>query len=147
VVILTIPGGRAIYVTLLVVLFGLFVLRVVGQILAATIAPSWLPPMHRWYSGLMPYRYLLPTQLVFVVVMLAMLLGVARGVAALGPEAGRWIIWASYIYALGMVVRSLRYALAPPERRGVLIPIIFHFVLAAFLFVYGSAAIVLPAGG
>ena len=37
-----------------------------------------------------------------------------------------------------MVVRSVRYAAAAPERRGVLIPIIFHFVLAAFLFVYGS---------
>ena len=74
-----------------------------------------------------------------------MISGVARGVTALGPQAGRWLVWASYVYALGMVVRSVRYALAPPERRGVLIPIIFHFVLAAFLFVYGSAVIVLPA--
>jgi hypothetical protein len=40
-----------------------------------------------------------------------------------------------------MVVRSIRYALATPERRGVLIPIVFHFVLAGFLFTYGSAAI------
>ena len=40
--------------------------------------------------------------------------------------------------ALGMVARSIRYALATPERRGVLIPIVFHFVLAAFLFAYGS---------
>jgi hypothetical protein len=36
-----------------------------------------------------------------------------------------------------MVVRSVRYALTPPDRRGVLIPIVFHFVLAAFLFTYG----------
>ena len=144
-VILSVPDGRALYVTLLALLFVLFVLRVLGQILAATSAPTWLPPMARWYSGLMPYRYLLPTQIVFIVVMLAMMAGVARGVAALGPQAGRWIVWASYLYALGMVVRSVRYAVAAPERRGVLIPIIFHFVLAAFLFVYGSAAIVLPA--
>jgi len=143
--ILSVPGGRWIYVVLLVVLFALFVLRVLGQILAATSAPRWLPPMHRWYSGLMPYRYLLPTQIVFIVVMLAMMTGVARGVGALGPRAGNWIVWASYVYALGMVVRSVRYVVAPPDRRGVLIPIIFHFVLAAFLFVYGSAAIVLPA--
>jgi hypothetical protein len=38
-----------------------------------------------------------------------------------------------------MVVRSVRYARTPPERRGVLIPIVFHFVLAAFLFTYGRA--------
>jgi hypothetical protein len=38
-----------------------------------------------------------------------------------------------------MVVRAIRYVLARPERRGVLIPIVFHFVLAAFVFVWGCA--------
>jgi hypothetical protein len=123
------------------ILLLLFVGRVAGQILAATVAPRWLPPMARWYSGLMPYRYLLPTQILFIAVMLAMIVGVARGAFTLGaphPTAGRWIVWASYLYALGMAIRSVRYAMAPPERRGVLIPIVFHFVLAAFLFVYGQ---------
>ena len=124
------------------VLLVLFLGRVVGQMLAATSAPSWLPPMARWYSGLMPYRYLLPTQLVFLMVMTAMTIGVDRQAApSLSADAGAWIVWASYVYALGMVARSIRYALAKPERRGVLIPIVFHFVLAGFLFAYGSAAI------
>ena len=123
-------------------LLALFLGRVIGQILAATAAPPWLPPMARWYSGLMPYRYLLPTQVVFLVVMTVMTVSVARrsspfGVAA--PAVGTWIISASYVYALGMVWRSVRYALTPRERRGVLIPIIFHFVLAAFLFTYGQS--------
>ena len=112
--------------------------------LAATTAPSWLPPMARWYSGLMPYRYLLPTQLVFLVVMTAMTINVDRQsppLGAISSDTGAWIVWASYVYALGMVVRSIRYARATPERRGVLIPIVFHFVLAGFLFTYGSAAI------
>ena len=120
---------------------ALFFLRVVGQILVATAAPRWLPPMARWYSGLMPYRYLLPTQLAFLVVMTAITVSVARQASPLGtvsPAAGTWVVWVSYVYALGMVVRSVRYASAPAERRGVLIPIVFHFVLAAFLFVYGS---------
>jgi hypothetical protein len=124
------------------VLLALFLARVLGQIFAATLAPSWLPPMRRWYSGLMPYRYLLPTQIVFLVVMTVMTVSVARGSAPLGaaaPAVGPWIIWASYAYALGMVVRSVRYARTPPDRRGVLIPIVFHFVLAAFLFTYGRA--------
>jgi hypothetical protein len=123
------------------VLLVLFFLRVVGQLLVATVAPRWLPPMARWYSGLMPYRYLLPTQLIFLVVMTAMTVSVGRQAAPLGtisPVTGSWVVWASYVYALGMVIRSVRYAAAPPERRGVLIPIVFHFVLAAFLFVYGS---------
>ena len=124
------------------VLLALFFARVLGQIVAATIAPPWLPPMRRWYSGLMPYRYLLPTQIVFLVVMAVMTLSIARRSAPLGtmaPAVGTWIIWASYAYALGMVVRSVRYASTPPERRGVFIPIVFHFVLAAFLFTYGRA--------
>lgn len=124
------------------VLLALFLARVLGQIFAATLAPSWLPPMRRWYSGLMPYRYLLPTQIVFLVVMAAMTVSVAHESAPLGVEApavGTWVIRASYVYALGMVVRSVRYARTPPERRGVLIPIVFHFVLATFLFTYGRA--------
>ena len=130
------------YATVMAVLLALFLARVLGQIFAATLAPSWLPPMRRWYSGLMPYRYLLPTQIVFLVIMTAMTVSVAHEVAPLGTEApavGAWVIWASYVYALGMVVRSVRYARTPPERRGVLIPIVFHFVLAAFLFTYGRA--------
>jgi hypothetical protein len=131
------------YAIVMAVLLLLFFGRVVGQILAATTAPSWLPPMARWYSGVMPYRYLLPTQVVFLVVMTAMVVAVARRSEPLGVlsnTASAWVIWASYVYALGMVVRSVRYATATPEQRGVLIPIIFHFVLAAFLFAYGSAS-------
>ena len=129
----------------MLVLLVLFFARVAGQILAATTAPRWLPPMARWYSGLMPYRYLLPTQIVFLVLMTAMTIGVHRRSAPLGTlsaGAGAWIVWASYLYALGMLIRSIRYALATPERRGVLIPIVFHCVLAGFLFVYGSSAII-----
>ena len=134
----------AAYATVMAVLLALFFARVLGQIVAATIAPPWLPPMRRWYSGLMPYRYLLPTQIVFLVVMAVTTLSIARRSAPLGtaaPGVGTWIIWASYAYALAMVVRSVRYASTPPERRGVLIPIVFHFVLAAFLFTYGRALI------
>ena len=145
--VLHLPSARA-YAVVMAVLLVLFLGRVVGQILAATTAPSWLPPMARWYSGLMPYRYLLPTQIVFLALMTAMTIGVDRQSSPFGTisaSTGAWIVWFSYVYALGMVVRSIRYALATPERRGVLIPIVFHFVLAAFLFAYGSATIVLRA--
>lgn len=141
--VLHLPSAQA-YAVVMAVLLVLFVGRVLGQVLVVTIAPSWLPPMARWYSGLMPYRYLLPTQIVFIVLMTAMTIGVARQSAPFGTisaGAGGWIVWASYVYALGMVVRSVRYALATPETRGVLIPIVFHFVLASFLFTYGSAAL------
>lgn len=126
------------------VLLVLFLGRVVGQILVATVAPAWLPPMARWYSGLMPYRFLVPIQIVFLILMTAMTIGVARESQPLGTlpaRVGTWIVLASYVYAFGMIARSIRYALAEPEHRGVLIPIVFHFVLAAFLFTFGSAAL------
>jgi hypothetical protein len=129
------------YVAAMWLLFALFVGRVVGQILAATARPRWLPPMSRWYSGVMPYRYLLPSQLVIIALMVAMISGVSRQTGALGgPRAslGVAVLWASYVYAAGMVWRTIRRIAQPPERREVVIPIVFHFVLAAFLFVYGS---------
>jgi hypothetical protein len=137
------PGARP-YAVAMATLLMLFFGRVAGQLLVVTIAPAWLPPMARWYSGLMPYRWLLPTQIVFLVVMTAMTIGVYRRSPPLGTlsaGAGTRIVWASYVYALGMVARAIRYALATPEQRGVLIPIVFHFVLAGFLFTYGRAAL------
>ena len=125
-------------------LLALFLARVLGQVLAATVAPRWLPPMARWYSGLMPYRYLLPTQIVFVVLMAAAIVEVATEMPPLGTpwrDSGVAMVWASYVYVLGMTVRAIRYAVAPSERRGVLIPIVFHFGLAAFLFLWGSALV------
>ena len=137
-------SGARWYAVVMAGLLVLFLGRVVGQILVATAGPSWLPPMARWYSGLMPYRFLLPTQIVFLALMTAMTIGVARRsppFGTLSARAGAWIVLTSYVYALGMIARSVRYALADPEQRGVLIPIVFHFVLAAFLFAFGSAAI------
>jgi hypothetical protein len=129
------------YVTIMWMLFALFVARVVGQILAATTRPRWLPPMARWYSGVMPYRYLLPSQLLIIGLMVAMVVGVSREGGALGARRaslGVIALWASYVYAAGMVWRAVHRAMQPPERRGVVVPIAFHLVLAAFLFVYGS---------
>ncbi len=137
--VLTVP--MRVNAAVLAVLLALFVMRVVGQILAATSAPRWLPSMARWYSGIMPYRHLLPTQVAFIALMVAITVAVATESSPLGgrsPDAGAWVIWTSYVYALAMAARAVRYVLATPERRGVLIPIIFHFVLAAFLFVWGS---------
>ena len=51
--------------SILAVCTALFALRVLGQALVVTRAPRWLPSNEHWYSGLMPYRYLLPAQLRF----------------------------------------------------------------------------------
>lgn len=133
------------YAAIMWVLLALFIVRVVGQVLAATTRPRWLPPMARWYSGVMPYRYLLPSQLVIAALMVVMIGGVARSAGRLGApneNLGVAALWASYVYAAGMTWRTIRRLAQPRERRGVVIPIVFHFVLAAFLLVYGSAHLI-----
>jgi len=124
-------------------LLGLFCLRVVGQLLVVLYKPRWLPPMPEWYSGLVPYRILLPIQAAFIIVMGLAAHGLTsnQGVFAVpSPELGRVVIWSSCAYAATMVVRyAVRMARRPDQRWfGGTIPIIFHLVLAAFLYVFGS---------
>lgn len=135
------PDEPELYATLLWVLLALFVLRVIGQIVVALYHPRWLPAMREWYSGLLPYPVLLPIQIVFIAVMTRMTMGVARGGmgwAAPRPTLGAVLVWLSFVYAAGMVVRFVVWLRRPPEERRAWIPIIFHLVLAAFLFVFAS---------
>ena len=120
---------------------ALFCLRVGGQLVVATRAPSWLPPMRQW--NLVPYRLLLPIQLVFVGVMVWLLVDFIRGSGAAtepAPSLGRFLIAFSVVYAAAIVVRYVvRMWRRPAERWfGGTIPIVFHWVLAAFLLVFGT---------
>lgn len=128
---------------LLWALLGVFVLRVLGQVLVVLFQPRWLPPMRQWYSGLIPYRHLLPIQIALILVMgfIAHSVGSGRGVLA-GPHrpAGRALIAFSAVYAASMLARyALRMARRPDQRwLGGTIPIVFHVVLAVFLYVFGN---------
>lgn len=119
---------------------ALFLVRVAGQVLVVLRAPGWLPPMRQWH--LMPYRLLLPTQFIFLAAMAAIVLGLFRGEGPLvdpRPALGRVLIGFSAVYAGAMVVRyAVRMTRRPGERWfGGAIPIVFHLVLAAFLFTWG----------
>jgi uncharacterized protein len=120
---------------------GLFAMRVVGQIVVLLAAPRWLPPMDRW--NLTPYRLLLPTQLAFLAVMCWIWIGLLaeRGLVAEPNRGfGLFAIGVSVVYAGSMVIRyAVRMRRRPGERWfGGAIPIVFHIVLAAFVFTYGT---------
>ena len=126
----------------LLLLTLLFVGRVVGQVAVALAAPSWLPPMSQW--NLLPYRYLLPIQAGFIAVMAtvsaAFLRGTDDGLLTEPRRAvGTAVVVASGAYAGAMGVRYVVRMRRRPEQRwfGGTIPIVFHWVLAAFLLVYG----------
>jgi uncharacterized protein len=119
----------------LVLFGGLFLVRVVGQIGVIAFRPAWLPPKAAW--NFMPYPLLLPTQLALLAVM-GMLV---RARAAPAPELARGLIVLALVYWAAMGVRYALQMRRRPEQRwlGGAIPIVFHCVLASFVFVLGAS--------
>jgi len=124
------------------VLLSFFILRVLGQLLVAIGWGGFLPPMHQWYSGLLPYRYLLPVQILIIVLYGKVCLSFARGqgfLVAPRRKTGRGLLLFGTVYFAGMLMRYPFTMVLYPERRwtGGLIPIVFHLVLSAFILLLG----------
>ena len=120
---------------ILLALTVLFFLRVAGQALVAFLGVSWLPAMEAWYSGLLPYPILFPTQVAILMIQGVIDVAVWRGhpvFATPRPRAARVLRRLSYLYALAMVARFAITRSHP-------IPIVFHWILAAYLFTLARA--------
>jgi hypothetical protein len=124
-------------IALLWTLLALFAARVAAQALAF-FGVTWLPPMERWYSGLMPYEYLLPAQVLILVVMAKICADFTRGrgffVQPRRFFAVHWL-WFGWLYLAVMLIRYPVQAVLHPG--GPTIPIFFHWVLASFVIVVG----------
>ena len=136
------PRVRRSYATILGALALAFLLRVLGQALVAAGQAGFLPPMEEWYSGLLPYPVLLPIQIGILGVQLVISRDIWRGsgvFAAPRPATGRLLQWFSYMYFAVMVLRYVVTMTLYPERRWLsgTIPIVFHWVLAGYLFALG----------
>ena len=117
-----------------------FFLRVLGQVLVAFFQVNLLRPMAEWYSGLLPHPVLLPIQLLILVVQAKVFLDIWRYsdfFAIRRPRAGKVPCWFSDVYFAGMVLRYVLTMSIHPERRWFrgTIPVFFHWILAAYLFV------------
>jgi len=115
----------------------LMLLRVTGQLIVFLRAPSFLPPLAQWQSGLVPYWFLLSTQAVVLVLMFWIASDLVCGWglwAQPRPRLGRIVLVWSSLYAAAMVVRYIIRMARRPDQRwfGGTIPIIFHLVLAVF---------------
>ena len=119
---------------------ALFAARVIGQFEALVAAPSWLPGMDAWYSGLLPYYLLLPVQIALLMVMAVVAWNrrVRTGRFALArPGLARVLRIFAVAYFVAMAVRlgfNLHAHGAEFWREGA-IPVAFHWVLALFLLV------------
>lgn len=119
----------------------LFAVRVVGQVFVALRSPSWLPPMNEW--NLVPYRLLLPVQLIILGVMAWIDASFSTSSGPLVDRAellGWALVVFSALYTSAMVIRyGVRMRRRPAARWfGGTIPIVFHLVLATYLYTLGS---------
>jgi uncharacterized protein len=132
-----------VYALLLWIFTMLLIFRVVGQIVVVLFAPRWLPPMEQWQSGLLPYPVLLAGQIGVLALMIGISMDFSRGSGYFlqpRPALARSIVWFSYLYFGGMVVRYIVRMTRRPDQRwlGGTIPIIFHAFVALFLWTYAS---------
>ncbi len=129
---------------ILAVCTTLFALRVFGQLLVVWRAPGWLPANEHWYSGLMPYRYLLPSQLALLAVMVVITADVYRErglfAAQWWGDAALYLAVLSWIYFGSMVLRYILTMWLRPEFRWFrrTIPIWLHMVLAVSLWAFAD---------
>ena len=121
----------------------LFFVRVLGQALVVFFSVTWLPSAEQWASGLIPYPTLLAIQVVMLTVMGKIVFDVWHGKAFFAQMQMRlasFLVSFSAIYTASMMLRYVITMILRPEMRwfGGTIPIFFHFVLAAFLYVWGK---------
>ena len=113
------------------ILFALFGIRVVGQLVVVAGLAPFLPPMEDWQSGLLPYPLLLASQMLIIALLGAVCVQFTRG-RGYFVERSAWLgtpLWiAGWLYAIAMVIR---YALLRRDA----IPVVFHIVLASFVLV------------
>jgi hypothetical protein len=120
---------------------ALFLTRVGGQIFVRARRPGWLPPTEQW--NLSPYGVLLPTQVAMLALMVWIDVDFARDRGFWTeprPSLGVGVLWFAAVYATAMAIRYIVRMRRRPDQRwfGGTIPIVFHWVLAAYLLVFGS---------
>jgi hypothetical protein len=135
------PPRRLVW--LLWMLLLAFCCRVLGQSLIAFLDVQWLPPMEEWYSGLMPYPLLLPTQLLIIAIYTKVCRDFTQRdgfFVQTRPLFGRGALWFGYVYLITMILRYIIRMSLYPEARwfGGTIPIFFHWVLASFIIAFGQ---------
>ncbi|MCB0325780.1 MAG: CocE/NonD family hydrolase, partial [Bdellovibrionales bacterium] len=128
---------------LLAILLGLFVGRVLGQLLVSLWEPSFLPPFEQWQSGTISYPSLLAIQCLLIFAGAHVL---RRAQAQSLPKRPLWgygLVLLSSVYAACTLLRAISYLaylhgiIATPVMPA-WVPIPFHFVIAGFILVTGQ---------
>ena len=136
----------------LIVLQTMFLARVVGQVIVTLVEPAWLPGPEHWFSGILPYEYLLPAQILLLMFMTVVTYDAMRqdGYWHVSTDRTRKILRVvAAFYCAAMAARYALTMLFVPELRwfGHTIPIFFHFVLAGYILTLSTPIIAATAVG
>ena len=127
------------FAPILWLLIGLFILRVLGQLIVAIFQVPLLPPMESWHSGVMPYPVLVGFQVIIIVILVRVCLSFTKEKIVPKRRLGLILLGIASLYFTAMIVRYvIRMSFYPQERWfGGTIPIFFHVVLATFILLVG----------
>jgi hypothetical protein len=117
--------------SVMTILLVMFVLRVLGQLLVLLFEPAFLPPFDFWQADLIPYWLLLTGQIVIIYVYHKMIHDVGNQSGYFSKTRKGFtheLFYFNIFYALVMVTRFFILGLS--------IPVVFHWILAAFLFAF-----------
>lgn len=131
--------GQA-HAVVLATLSMIFLARVAGQFLVAAFGVTFLPAMQAWQSGLLPYPALLCAQIAILMVHAALAFQLWRGegwLAKIRPRLGAGLKWFAVAYFTLMFARFIAVTWGDIDASWAhaRIPIYFHWVLAAHIYV------------
>jgi len=127
------------YLPYLLLLFALFLFRVIGQLVQLFCPLSILPPFSAWQSGALAYHWLFGTQILIIILFSVTIRGFAKQTTRPNRRWGRWLIGVGSIYFGVMVLRLLAGITVAKDHPwlGAAIPAFFHLVLATFILFVG----------
>ncbi len=120
-------------------LAGLFVLRVLAQLIQAIRPVSFLPPFQDWHGAIMPYPLLLVFQLAIALVLAIILWRVRTDSIIPSPWKYRFCFSLGGAYLLFMAFRLFAglTILADHPWFSKSLPAFFHMVLASYILTLG----------
>ncbi|TCV85922.1 hypothetical protein [Sulfurirhabdus autotrophica] len=119
--------------------YTLFIFRVCAQLIQKYYALSFLPQFERWYSGALPYPWLLLSQIVIIVLLALVIRPFHKGRARASYRTGIFLLIPGAMYFVLMVFRLVAGLTFAKHHSwlGATIPAIFHIVLASFALLLG----------
>lgn len=127
------------YYSWMVLLAGLFGLRVIAQLFQALYPVSFMPPFQAWHGAVMPYPVLVASQFVVILVIAVILLRVKAD--AVVPRRWKYRLCFSlgglyFSFMAFRLIAGLTFLTHHPWFSKSL-PAFFHVVLAAFILLLG----------